>query len=131
MLIHLAADKVNRLADMARDYGRLCRTANSVRRPANPLREEPFLSTRGRKPRMQRPPVRCALFVHIPEQDRIALAAAIAPVEREERGLRRIEFVIEIDEECRDALARGGDVLRIGRHRRIEEIEMRRKLLAH
>src|SRR5258706_9062593 len=79
---------------------------------------------------MQQAPVGLSVRQHIPEEQRIARLALVAPIELRKVRLSALEILTEIDEESEHALAIFGDLPRIARLRRVEEIVMRKKLLA-
>ena len=79
---------------------------------------------------MEHPSVWASLRIRIPEYQSIALAALERIAQRGERSLAACEIIVEIDQKRRNTLPLRRNVFAQSRLIGINEIEMRRELLA-
>src|SRR5258708_21690417 len=84
---------------------------NFSRAATHPLREQKFFAARRRQPGMKHALVRLPVRQHIPEEQRVADSALVAPIELGEVCFAALIILIEIDEEGQHALAKFGDLL--------------------
>src|ERR1043165_4758202 len=98
---------------------------------AYPLRQQPLLAARRRQAGMQRARIGRTIGGNIPEKQRVALASLVARVDRGKGSLAALVIVVEIDEECDDALSLTSEIAHMTRRVLVEIIVMRTKLLAH